>query len=170
VTNGQWPAAAQSIIANAGPSSTSTGGSFPSGYVQLQIASNSLCLDGYGNSSTAGAIIDQWTCNGQANQKFQFVATSGGYGELQIQNSGQDLAVLNGSTSQGQPDIVQEPVTGNAASQWLPQRQSDGSWQFKNQGSGLCLDGYGAGSTNGQQLDQWPCKNAPGTNQDFIAH
>ncbi|MBW8803162.1 MAG: RICIN domain-containing protein [Catenulisporales bacterium] len=170
VSNGQWPPAAQSIITNAGPSSGSTGGSFPSGYVQLQIAGNSLCLDGYGNTSNAGAIIDQWTCNNQANQKFQFVPTSGGYGELQIQNSGQDVAVLNGSTTQGQPDIVQEPVTGNAAGQWLPQQQSDGSWQFKNQGSGLCLDVYGNGSNNGQQLDQWPCKNAPATNQDFKAH
>jgi hypothetical protein len=170
VTNGQWPAAAQSIIANAGATpGGNTGGSFPTGYVQLHIASNSLCLDNYGNTSNAGAIIDQWTCGSQANQKFQFVPTSGGYGELQVQNSGQDVAVLGGSTTQGQTDIVQEPVTGNAASQWLPQQQSDGSWQFKNLGSGLCLDVYGAGSTNGQQLDQWPCKNAPGTNQDFNA-
>ena len=57
--------------------------------------------------------------------------------------------------------------TATAASLWLPQQQSDGSWQFKNQNSGLCLDVYGAGSNTGQQLDQWPCKNAPGTNQDF---
>ena len=137
--------------------------------MQLQVASNSLCLDGYGNSSTAGAAIDQWTCNGQANQKFQFVPTSGGYGQLQLQNSGQDVTVLGSSTTQGQTDIVQEPVNGNPASQWLPQQQSDGSWQFKNQNSGLCLDVYGNGSNTGQQLDQWPCKNAPGTNQDFNA-
>lgn len=39
---------------------------------------------------------------------------------------------------------------------------------FQNQNSGLCLDVYGAGSNAGQQLDQWPCKNAAGTNQDFI--
>ncbi|MGV9345515.1 RICIN domain-containing protein [Streptomyces spiralis] len=47
-------------------------------------------------------------------------------------------------------------------------RQSDGSYAFKNRSSGLCPDVYGAGSIPGQQLDQWPCKNAPGTNQDFI--
>jgi hypothetical protein len=46
-------------------------------------------------------------------------------------------------------------------------QQSDGSWEFKNSASGLCLDVYGAGSNLGQQLDQWPCKNAAGTNQDF---
>jgi hypothetical protein len=168
VSNGQWPAAARSIIANAGATSSGAGGgSFPSGYHQLVVASNGLCLDGYGNSANAGAVIDQWTCNNQANQQVQFVPTSGGYGELQLQNSGQDVAVLAGSTAQGQPDIVQEPVNGNAASQWLPQQQSDGSWQFKNQNSGLCLDVYGAGSNTGQQLDQWPCKNAADTNQDF---
>jgi hypothetical protein len=50
---------------------------------------------------------------------------------------------------------------------WKPEQQSDGSWQFQNSNSGLCLDIYGAGSNTGQQLDQWPCKNAPGTNQDF---
>jgi hypothetical protein len=171
VSNGQWPAAAQSIIANAGPTQGSTGGgSFPSGYVRLQIASDSLCLDVYGNTANAGAAIDQYTCNGQSNQQFQFVPVSGGYGELQAQNSGQDVTVANSSTAQGTPDIVQQPVNGAAASLWLPQQQSDGSWQFKNQNSGLCLDVYGAGSNTGQQLDQWPCKNAPGTNQDFNAN
>ncbi|MBS2966641.1 RICIN domain-containing protein, partial [Actinocrinis puniceicyclus] len=93
---------------------------------------------------------------------------SGGYGEIQAQNSGQDVSVANSSTAQGTPDIVQQPVSGSAASQWLAQQQSDGSWQFKNQNSGLCLDVYGNGSNTGQQLDQWPCKNAPGTNQDFF--
>jgi hypothetical protein len=124
----------------------------------------------YGNTANSGAAIDQYTCNGQSNQQFQFVPVSGGYGELQAQNSGQDVAVANSSTAQGTPDIVQQPVNGAAASLWLPQQQSDGSWQFKNQNSGLCLDVYGAGSNTGQQLDQWPCKNAPGTNQDFNAN
>jgi hypothetical protein len=144
-----------------------TGGGFPSGYHRLVIANNSLCLDVYGNTSNAGAAIDQYTCNGQSNQQFQFVPIANGYGEIQAQNSGQDVTVANSSTAQGTPDIVQQPVNGSAASLWLPQQQSDGSWQFKNQNSGLCLDVYGNGSNTGQQLDQWPCKNAPGTNQDF---
>ena len=145
----------------------STGGGFPNGYHQLVVANDSLCLDVYGNSGNAGAAIDQWTCNGQSNQQFQFVPVSNGYGELQAQNSGQDIAVANSSTAQGSPDIVQQPVNGASNSLWLPSQQSDGSWQFMNQNSGLCLDVYGAGSNTGQQLDQWPCKNAPGTNQDF---
>lgn len=145
----------------------SSGGGLPSGYHQLVVASDSLCLDVFGNTGNAGAAIDQWACNGQSNQQFQFVPVSGGYGELQAQNSGQDVAVANNSTAQGTADIVQQPVNGAANSLWLPQQQSDGSWQFKNQNSGLCLDVLGAGSNQGQQLDQWPCKNAPGSNQDF---
>ncbi|GAA1968225.1 RICIN domain-containing protein [Catenulispora subtropica] len=144
-----------------------TGGGFPSGYHRLTIGNDGLCLDVYGATGTAGAAIDQWTCNGQSNQQFQFVPVSGGYGELQAQNSGDDVAVSGSSTTAGQPDIVQQVPNGAANSLWLPVQQSDGSYEFRNQNSGLCLDVYGAGSNTGQQLDQWTCKNAPGTNQDF---
>jgi hypothetical protein len=148
----------------------SSGSAFPSGYHHLTIGSDGLCLDVSGNTSTAGAAIDQWTCNSQTNQQFQFVPTSGGYGELQAQNSGDDVTVSGSSAAQGTPDIVQQPVSGSASSQWLPVAQSDGSWSFKNSSSGLCLDVYGASTSTGQQLDQWPCKNTAGSNQDFTPH
>ena len=77
------------------------------------------------------------------------------------------MTVAGNSVAQGVPDIVQEPVSGSSASLWKPEQQSDGSWSFQNDNSGLCLDVYGAGSNQGQQLDQWACKNQPGTNQDF---
>jgi hypothetical protein len=74
-------------------------------------AHDSLCPDGYGDSSNAGAVIDRWTCNGQRNQDFHFGPVSGGYGQLRVENSGQDIVVSGNSTAQGMPDIVQEPVT-----------------------------------------------------------
>ncbi len=148
----------------------SGGSAFPGGYHYMTIGNDGLCLDVSGNTGTAGAAIDQWTCNGQANQQFQFVSISGGYGELQAQNSGDDLTVSGNATAAGTPDIVQQPVNGSASSQWLPMQQSDGSWEFKNSGSGLCLDVYGASSSTGQQLDQWSCKNSAGNNQDFTPH
>ncbi len=145
-----------------------SGGGFPTGYHQLVVANDGLCLDVFGNSGAAGAAIDQWTCNGQTNQLFQFLPASGGYGELRAQNSGLDVAVAGSSTTAGVPDIVQQAPNAAANSLWLPVQQSDGSYEFRNQNSGLCLDVYGAGSNLGQQLDQWPCKNAPGNNQDFM--
>ena len=79
------------------------------------------------------------------------------------------MTVTGSATAAGTPDIAQEPASSSASSQWLPVAQSDGSWEFKNSASGLCLDVTKAVSTLGQQLDQWACKNAPGTNQDFTA-
>jgi hypothetical protein len=145
----------------------STGGGLPGGFHQFVIGNDSLCLDVFGNTTAAGAAIDQWTCNAQTNQQFQFVPGSGGRGELRAQNSGQDVSVANSSTAAGTADIVQQAPNGAANSLWLPLAQSDGSFEFQNQNSGLCLDVLGAGNNLGQQLDQWACKNAPGTNQDF---
>jgi hypothetical protein len=146
----------------------SSGGGFPSGYHQLVVANDSLCLDVNGNTTAAGAAVDQWTCNVQANQQFQFLPISNGHGELQAENSGDDVAVANASTAQGTPDITQQAPNGAPSSLWQPLQQSDGSYEFQNQNSGLCLDVDGASGNLGQQLDQWPCKNAPGTNQDFF--
>ena len=161
--------AVQANIASAGYGSGGSTGAYPSGYHRLTVANDGLCLDVFGNTNTTGAAIDQWTCNGQANQQFQYLPGTDGYGELQAQNSGQVIAVANSSTTAGVPDIVQQARNGAANSRWKPQQQTDGSWQFQNQNSGLCLDVFGAGNNTGQQLDQWPCKNAPATNQDFIA-
>jgi hypothetical protein len=157
----------QANITAAGYGTGSTGGGYPTGNHQLIVGNDGLCLDVYGNTSTSGAAIDQWTCNGQTNQQFQFVPGSGGYGELQAQNSGQVVAVSGSSTTAGTPDIVQQARNGAANTMWLPVQQSDGSYSFQNKNSGLCLDVYRGGNNLGQQLDQWSCKNAPGTNQDF---
>jgi hypothetical protein len=166
VSGTNWPSGAQQVISQAGVQAA-TGGGFPSGYHRMVIGNDSLCVDVKGNTTAAGAAIDQWTCNGQSNQQFQFVAGSGGYGSLQARNSGDDVTVTGSATTAGTADIAQEPASSSASAQWLPVQQSDGSWEFKNSASGLCLDVTGAVSTTGQQLDQWACKNAPGTNQDF---
>ncbi|MEV3858685.1 RICIN domain-containing protein [Streptomyces sp. NPDC050095] len=166
VSGTSWPQGALDVIQQAGVQA-SGGGGFPTGYHRLVIGNDSLCLDVYGNSASAGAAIDQWTCNGQSNQQFQFVPGAGGYGQLQAQNSGLVVAVAGGSTTAGTPDIVQQAASGATGALWRPVRQSDGSYSFQNQNSGLCLDVHGGGSNLGQQLDQWPCKNTAGSNQDF---
>jgi hypothetical protein len=74
---------------------------------------------------------------------------------------------VTGSSTAAGADIVQQSPNGAASSLWLPIQHSDGSYEFKNENSGLCLDVSGGVSTLGRQLDQWACKNAPATNQDF---
>jgi hypothetical protein len=70
VSGTNWPAAAQQVISQSGIESGSTGGGFPSGFHQLVVANNSLCMGVFGNTSNAGAAIGQWTCNAQSNQQF----------------------------------------------------------------------------------------------------
>ena len=48
-------------------------------------------------------------------------------------------------------------------------QQSDGSWEFQNQNSGLCLDVYGAGSNLRPAARPVAVQERPGTNQDFTA-
>ncbi len=86
-------------------SSGGSGSSFPGGYHQLVAANSGLCVDVHDSSTSNSAVIDQWPCksSGQANQEFQFNPVSGGYGELQNQNSGKDLVVQGASTANGRP-------------------------------------------------------------------
>ncbi|SEL98386.1 RICIN domain-containing protein [Streptacidiphilus jiangxiensis] len=144
------------------------GGSFPSGYHRLVVQHSGLCVDVAGASTSNGAAIEQNSCatSGQTSQELQFLPVSGGYGELQDQNSGKDLVVQSASTTNGAA-IIQYTQNGTANGLWLPVQQADGTWQFKNQNSGLCLDQTGAVTTAGATFDQWTCKTGTGTNQDF---
>ncbi|WVO35985.1 RICIN domain-containing protein [Streptomyces sp. FXJ1.172] len=114
------------------------------------------------------AATDQWTCNEQSNQQFQFVRAAGGHGQLRARNSGQLVALSGSSTAAGTPEIVQQAPGGAANSLRLPLQQSDGSYAIRNQGSGLCLDVHGGGRDPGRQLDEWPRKDAAGTNRNFV--
>jgi hypothetical protein len=145
------------------------GTAFPSGYHQLVVQNSGQCVDVRGGSTADNTVVDQAACTttDTAKQEFEFVPVSGGYGELQNQNSGSDIVVQGASTANG-AGIVQYTRNGSANGLWLPVRQTDGSWQFKNRNSGLCLDQDGAVTTAGVQFDQWTCKAGTGTNQDFV--
>jgi hypothetical protein len=142
---------------------------FPSGYQQLKVDNDGLCVDVAAASTSNDAAIDQWGCktSGQSNQEFQFNPVSGGYGELQNQNSGLDVNVSGASTASLAP-VIQWTQDGAANALWLPIQLSDGSWQFQNKNSGLCLDVSGQSATAGTQLEQYACKSgAAGSNQGF---
>ena len=101
--------------------------SFPSGYQQLKVDNDGLCVDVFGGSTANDAAIDQWGCksSGQSNQAFRFNPVSGGYGELQNQNSGLDINVSGASTANLAP-VIQWTQDGAANALWLPIQLSDG--------------------------------------------
>jgi hypothetical protein len=143
---------------------------FPSGYNQLVVDNDGLCTDVAGASTAAGAVIDQYTCHATpTNQEFQFNPVSDGYGELENENSGLDIAIEPGHSGLSAP-MVQEAQNAATDSLWLPIPLTDGSWEFENLSSGLCLDVNGAKTDPTDYLDQWTCRSSgAGTNQGFAA-
>jgi Flp pilus assembly protein TadG len=149
-------------------------------YQPLHIAdvndqSPNMYVDDSGVSTTPGANVQQWSGTGAWNQQWAFVPVSGNYGELKLNccSGTLDIQPVNGETTQGHQDMVTATVNGSAAQLWDPVQEGDGSWSFINKNSGLCLDVYG-GTTQGAQMDQWPCKYEPNAangnkadNQDF---
>jgi chitinase len=135
--------------------------SYPSGYHQLVAHFSGLCVDVYGARTSNLTAIDQYTCKttGQANQEWRWNPVSGGYGELQNQNSGKDLVVLNASTAAG-AKIIQYDQNGTTNGLWKP-IVSNGSWRFQNWNSGQCLDVTGYSTSLSVQLDQQPCPVDP---------
>jgi YVTN family beta-propeller protein len=143
--------------------------SYPSGYHQLVAHFSELCVDVYGARTSNNTAINQYTCKttGQANQEWRWNPVSGGYGELQNQNSGKDLVVANASTAAG-AKIIQYDQNGTTNGLWKPIALPTGSWRFQNENSGQCLDVPGYSTSPAVQLDQQPCPVDPvGLEQTF---
>ncbi|MEV4026819.1 ThuA domain-containing protein [Actinosynnema sp. NPDC050801] len=107
------------------------------------------CVDVNGNSSTDGAKVQLWTCNGGTNQAWTRTGQT-------FQALGKCLTVNGGSTADGA--LVQLwTCNGSAAQNWAV--QSDGTIRNGTK----CLDANGASSADGTQLIIWTCSG--GTNQ-----
>jgi hypothetical protein len=156
----QWPPAAQAIITSAGPPS-------PVEPLTGTLDDDCLCISYTGTSwSWSGDRgrgdddngVHQATGNGDSFS-VTFTGTgiswisekSSSQGTAEVYLDGTDKGPYNASSSSTQAQQVIYSVSG------LP----DTTHTLK------ALDVYRAAASQGQQLDQWPCKNQPGTNQDF---
>jgi glucose/arabinose dehydrogenase/type 1 glutamine amidotransferase len=107
------------------------------------------CADVNAGSSTDGAKVQLWTCNGQPNQQWTPTGTT-------LRALGKCLDVNGGATADG--TVVQLwTCNGTAAQNWAV--QADGT--IRN--GGKCLDATGGSSANGTQLIIWTCTG--GANQ-----
>lgn len=111
-------------------------------------AASGRCLDVVGNSRTAGAGINIYDCNGQANQAWTLTAA----GELRVYDATMCL------------DVVGRDTTAPAALQIYGCNGGDNQrWRINADGtiigvqSGLCLDVTGAGTANGTLVGLWTC-------------
>jgi hypothetical protein len=120
----------------------------------LQNEASGLSLNQQG-STTNGSKITQWTSSStSANLQWKFIATSGGYYQINSVKSGKDAVVQSASTSSG-AGIIQWSFGSAGNDQWLPQQNSDGSYTFVNLHSGLVLEDPGSSTSTSTQMDQW---------------
>jgi hypothetical protein len=113
-------------------------------------AGSNRCLDVPNNSTTNGALLDVWDCNGGSNQGWTVLSN----GELQVYGN-KCLDVPNNATAAGtKVDIW----TCNGGANQLWALNSNGT--IVGRQSGLCLDVVGAGTANATAVDIWTCTGA----------
>ncbi|WP_083268489.1 ricin-type beta-trefoil lectin domain protein [Lentzea guizhouensis] len=146
VSNGNWPAGAQAVIANAGPGGTSGGRQ----NVTVVGTQSGRCLDvaAVGNNTQARL----WDCTGGTNQRWSHTASR------QLTIGGKCLDASGQGTVNGTAAILWD-CHGGLNQQWNV--NADGS--ITGAQSGLCLDASGNGTANGTLVQLWTCNG--GTNQ-----
>ncbi|MFG3644276.1 PQQ-dependent sugar dehydrogenase [Micromonospora sp. NPDC047762] len=106
------------------------------------------CLDVVGNVRTAGAGINIYDCNGQANQAWTFTSS----GELRVYDDTMCLDVVGQDTTA--PAALQiNNCTGGANQRW----RTTTLGTIVGVQSGLCLDVNGAGTANSTTVGLWTC-------------
>ncbi|MGW2277777.1 RICIN domain-containing protein [Streptomyces sp. NPDC001770] len=130
-----------------------TGGPAAGGTGRISsVLNGDKCLDDFTASTTAGAVVDIWDCNGSSAQQWTV-------GNGSVRTGGLCLDVVGNGTANGSL-VNLWTCTGAANQQW---NVSNGT--LVNPQSGRCLDIPALDTTNGTQLDIWDCNN--GSNQKW---
>ena len=127
---------------------------------------NSLkCIDVFGSSTNKNANVQQFTCNGGANQRWEFVDLGNGQSAIRNVNSGLVLDVAGDSRANG-ANVQQFPWNGGKNQRWTT-RGSNNNFELVNVNSGKCMEVQGAGRGNNVNIVQFQCNSK--TNQRWFA-
>jgi hypothetical protein len=146
-----------------------TGGQpIPGSWVNIVSKNSGKCLDVAGISSAPATPLQQWTCWGGDNQKFQFTPVPGGY-EITAKNSELQLDVNGGpgATQNGVP-IIQWPYWGGSNEIWQVNPTGEGYFSIVALNSGKCLDVAGISVYDGAAVQQWTCWGGDNQKWQFI--
>ncbi|MBY9078826.1 fibronectin type III domain-containing protein [Paenibacillus sp. HN-1] len=117
-------------------------------------------LDVAGGSTADGANVQQWTDNGNTQQKWRVVSVGDGYYKLIVQSSGKALDVAQGSTSDG-GNVQQSTDNGSASQMWKIVDIGGGYYKLIAKSSGKVLDIAGGSTADGANVQQWTDNGNP---------
>ena len=116
-----------------------------------------LCMDVEGGSAADGALVQQYTCNSSAAQRWKVTSVANNVYELVSLASGKCLDVNGGSDASGAA-IQQYTCNGSAAQRWVVDDRGGGKYRLIAQtGGGKCLDVRGGSAQNASKLQQYFC-------------
>ncbi|MER5548893.1 RICIN domain-containing protein [Streptomyces sp. NPDC002589] len=142
------------------PAPSSTIGIDPGSWYQITNANSGQCVDATNAGTSDGTPVQQWTCGSdQANQGWKFIPTSDGYYEVVNRNvPALALDIIGGPSATANGAQTQLwTFAGGTNQQWKPVPLAAGKYAFVVKHSGLCLDVTNLSTSNGTQLQQWPC-------------
>ena len=132
-----------------------------SGNYEISNVGSNMALTIAGGVNSSGAAVVQEAYTAGPHQLWTFVATSGGY--YQIKNAASGLVMNSSGNSTGSfqegAEVIQygaQSIKGSDGNdEWMPVRNSDGSYTFYNLNSEEVLDNHGGSTAAGNQQDQW---------------
>ncbi|MCJ7509406.1 MAG: RICIN domain-containing protein [Dehalococcoidia bacterium] len=122
------------------------------------------CMDVQWGSTSVGAPIWQWPCNGTPAQTVDIADVGGGWYQIKFKHSGMCLDVPGASHDQG-VQLWQYPCNGTDAQKFTVPSCCGCTAPINNKASGLCVDVYDASTADGAAVIQWGCHY--GSNQQW---
>ncbi|GAA0618151.1 RICIN domain-containing protein [Streptomyces crystallinus] len=129
-----------------------------SGQYYLHNAATGKCLDVQGGSSADHTVLQQFSCNAKAHQRFIL--------EFQLDNPTTFLKASHSNkcieaySNQPGTQVVQRPCNNISQQRWEFVELGGPSALIKNVASGLCLDDGGAPSGSRREVRQSVCTGA----------
>ncbi|MET9606736.1 RICIN domain-containing protein [Streptomyces sp. NPDC006512] len=134
----------------------SSAAALPPQYRYTNVASGK-CLDVRGGNTGNGTVVQQFSCKGATNQLFEERVTPQVTLNLISLDSHRCVDVRDATGADGTVQIWDCHAGFNQ--QWLPLAFPNGTIQFQNAATGLCLQDVGQPSGSRREVRQMPCAN-----------
>ena len=144
-------------------SNSTTTGINTSAWYEVVNQNSGLCASAAGGGTANGTAVQQLACTGATSQLWQFVPVASGEYEVlneNAQSAGESWNITGGVSATASGDLLQiwsYGGTGNTNALFAATQQSNGSYNFVADNSGLCIDTPGASTASGVQLQQYTC-------------
>ncbi|KOV11239.1 hypothetical protein ADK60_35565 [Streptomyces sp. XY431] len=115
------------------------------------------CLDIRGASTAEGALLQEFSCKNDSNQRFWSDTGADGATELRVQKSG---LCLEPTTLNAYGSVIQRACSGAQTQRWELLPHGPNAVVFKNRASGLCLQDYFSADGSRRDVNMWPCQES----------